>query len=64
MNNYTEVKALPVGYSLSDNFAPSLRAIIGEKTDTGVYLHDYDRGDSEYRRFVKWAELDVMVYGV
>jgi hypothetical protein len=59
MNNYTEVKALPIGYSVSDNFAPGLRSVIARKSSWGVIL-----SAEGYNRYIGWAELDRMVYGV
>jgi hypothetical protein len=44
---------------VADNFSPTLRSTIVEKTKTGVYLQSGD-----YRRFVTYAALDIMIYGI
>jgi len=44
---------------VADNFSPTLRSTVVEKTKTGVYLQS-----GEYRRFVTYAVLDIMLYGI
>jgi hypothetical protein len=61
MNNYTEVKSLPIGYSVSDNFSPTLRSVISEKRENRVVLKSTC---GTTIRYVSYAELDMMVYGV
>lgn len=53
------IKSVPMFTQVSDNFSPTLRSSIVEKTDRGVYLQS-----GEYRRFVSYAVLDIMLYGI
>jgi hypothetical protein len=60
-NNYSEVQSLPIGYSVSDNFSPTLRSVIHETRDNRVVLKSTC---GTTIRYVSYAELDRMVWGV
>ncbi len=62
---YQEVKNLPVGFEVSDDFSPSLKSEIFVKDSGGVWLAVHNPiGIELYRRYVTWHQLDNMVFGV
>ena len=53
-------RTLPIGYSVSDNFSPSLRSTIWKHGKKYAYLINPMGGI----RRVSYSTLEVMVYGI
>jgi hypothetical protein len=65
MDYLQQTRELPIGTSVSDNFAPGLRSEIFVKEGGGVWLTVHDPVGTElYRRFVSYGQLDRMMWGV
>jgi hypothetical protein len=64
IDSYLEVKMLPIGTEISDNFSPTLRSEIFVKEYGGVWLAVHNPiGIELYKRYVSWSQLDIMVFG-
>jgi hypothetical protein len=59
MNSTYQSRTLPIGYSVSDNFSPSLRSTIWKHGRKWAYLQN-PAGISR----VTYSTLEIMVYGI